>query len=232
MHIKYLIFLASFCLIMLQPTSAEGNPPLQVNVDARAMEAGSEQVVSYADVLERATPSVVAVYTSRIVAARETQQISDILRQFGYRVPPSLQQGAPRERKERLGVGSGVIISENGYIVTNHHVVQGMRGRMADEIRVRLNDSSEYVAEFIGSDPKTDVAVLKIAASIDLPAVQLADSEQLRVGDVVFAIGNPLDVGLTATQGIVSATVYWDRVPTKISFRQMPPSTWATRVVR
>lgn len=203
---KHLVTLASLLLVTLQTACAEDNAPLKVNVDNRAMEDGGKQVVSYADVLEQATPSVVAVYTSRIVAAREMQQLPEILRQFGYRVPPSMQQEAPRKRKERLGVGSGVILSQDGYIVTNHHVVQGMRGRMADEIKVRLNDDTEYVAEFIGSDPKTDVAVLKIEASADLPAVQLADSDQLRVGDVVFAIGNPLDVGLTATQGIVSAT--------------------------
>lgn len=203
---KPLLTLASLVLISLHSVFGEGNAPLKVDVDERAMKGGSQQVVSYADVLERATLSVVAVYTSRIVAAREMQQLPEILRQFGYRVPPSMQQGAPRERKERLGVGSGVIVSADGYIVTNHHVVQGMRGRMADEIKVRLSDNKEYVAEFIGSDPKTDVAVLKIEAPADLPAVQLADSDQLRVGDVVFAIGNPLDVGLTATQGIVSAT--------------------------
>lgn len=203
---KPLLTLASLVLISLHSVFGEGNAPLKVDVDERAMKGGSQQVVSYADVLERATPSVVAVYTSRIVAAREMQQLPEILRQFGYRVPPSMQQGAPRERKERLGVGSGVIVSADGYIVTNHHVVQGMRGRMADEIKVRLSDNKEYVAEFIGSDPKTDVAVLKIEAPADLPAVQLADSDQLRVGDVVFAIGNPLDVGLTATHGIVSAT--------------------------
>lgn len=203
---KHLVSIAAFFLITLQSACAEGNAPLKVNVDNRAIEDSSRQVVSYADVLEEATPAVVAVYTSRIVAAREMQRLPEILRQFGYRVPPSMRQGESRERKQRLGVGSGVIISDDGYIVTNHHVVQGMRGRMADEIKVRLNDNSEYVAEFVGSDPKTDVAVLKIEAPIDLPAVQLADSDRLRVGDVVFAIGNPLDVGLTATQGIVSAT--------------------------
>jgi serine protease Do/serine protease DegQ len=102
-------------------------------------------------------------------------------------------------------VGSGVIVSADGYIVTNHHVVQGMRGREVDEILVRLNDDSEYVATLIGSDPKTDVAVLKIEVDASLPAVTLADSDLLRVGDIVFAIGNPRDLGLTATQGIVSA---------------------------
>lgn len=207
---KITILAISFLFMFFQVACAEvgpdGNAPLAVDIDERSMERSSQQVVSYADVLEKATPSVVAVYTSRIVAAREVQQLPEILRQFGYRLPPSQRQGQPRERKEQLGVGSGVIISEDGYIVTNHHVVEGMRGRMADEIKVRLSDNTEYEAEFIGSDPKTDIAVLKIEATSALPAVKLADSDRLRVGDVVFAIGNPLDVGLTATQGIVSAT--------------------------
>jgi serine protease Do/serine protease DegQ len=139
---------------------------------------------------------------------QHSQSLPDILRQFGTPLPRMQPPGTgvPRERREQLGVGSGVIISEDGYIVTNHHVVQGMRGREVDEIIVRLNDESEYVATLIGSDSKTDVAVLKVEAEGLLPAVTLADSDRLRVGDVVFAIGNPLDVGLTATQGIVSAT--------------------------
>jgi serine protease Do/serine protease DegQ len=102
-------------------------------------------------------------------------------------------------------VGSGVIISADGYIVTNYHVVQGMRGREVDEILVRLNDGTEYEATLIGSDLKTDVAVLKVEVDADLPVVRLGDSDLLRVGDIVFAIGNPRDLGLTATQGIVSA---------------------------
>jgi serine protease Do/serine protease DegQ len=135
------------------------------------------------------------------------QPVPEIFRQFGFPVPDSAPGGeAPRERREQIGVGSGVIISVDGYIITNHHVVQGMRGREADEIRVQLNDGSEYEAELVGSDEKTDVAVLKIESEDSLPVVTLADSDKLRVGDVVFAIGNPLDVGLTATQGIVSAT--------------------------
>jgi len=91
-------------------------------------------------------------------------------------------------------------------MLTNHHVVQGMRGRQADEILVQLSTGVEYEAVLVGSDEKTDVAVLKIEADRALPSITLADSDKLRVGDVVFAIGNPLDVGLTATQGIVSAT--------------------------
>jgi serine protease Do/serine protease DegQ len=185
---------------------AEKNPPLEVSLDPRRIapvEGGP--LVTYADVLGRATPSVVAVYTAQIVTTWQSQQLSDIFRYFGRPVPLPDSQDIARERKEPLGVGSGVIISEDGYIITNYHVVQGMRGREADEIKVQLGDGTEYEATLIGWDAKTDVAVLKIEVEEPLPAVSLADSDRLRVGDVVFAIGNPLDVGLTATQGIVSA---------------------------
>ena len=196
------------CFLAVALLGAPSKPALQITEDLRAINAVAEMpVVSYADILDKATPSVVAVYSSRIVAPTYRQRtprgIQDLLRQFGYSFPPS--EPEPQERLERVGVGSGVIVSSDGYIVTNHHVVQVQRGQTADEIRVRLSDDVEYVATLVGSDEKTDVAVLKIAPNEPLPAVTIADSDQLRVGDVVFAIGNPLDVGLTATQGIVSA---------------------------
>lgn len=205
---KYAAYVSLFSLLVISIGRAEQAPPLQPEIDGRPITASTgKPIVSYADVLGQATPSVVTVYTSRIVTMQRSQQLPDIFRHFGLPVPPTEPEpGLNRERREQLGVGSGVIISEDGYIVTNHHVVQGMRGRAVDEILVRLNEGSEYVATLIGSDSKTDVAVLKIDTEEALPAVTLADSELLRVGDVVFAIGNPLDVGLTATQGIVSAT--------------------------
>ena len=206
---KYATCLALFSTLIASIGIAADNAPLEAKIDDRMIspEAG-KPIVSYADVLDEATPSVVAVYTSRIVTMQRSQQLPELFRRFGVPAPQMEppQTGAPRERREQLGVGSGVIISEDGYIVTNHHVVQGMRGREVDEIIVRLNDDTEYVASLIGSDSKTDVAVLKVEADAKLPTVTLANSDRLRVGDVVFAIGNPLDVGLTATQGIVSAT--------------------------
>ena len=204
---KYTTCLSFISLLASTSLFADKNPPLNVKVDAQPIATIAEMpLVSYADVLEQATPSVVAVYTSRIVSARQSQSLMEIYRQFGRSVPPTMpEKGSNRERKERLGVGSGVIISADGYIVTNYHVVQGMRGREVDEILVRLNDGTEYEATLIGSDSKTDVAVLKVEVDGDLPVVTLADSDLLRVGDIVFAIGNPRDLGLTATQGIVSA---------------------------
>ena len=204
---KYTAFLLLISLLAAFSLFADKNPPLNVKLDAQSIAtSGDMPLVSYAGVLGQATPSVVAVYTSRIVSARESLTLPEFYRQFSRSIPRAMpEEGLNRERKERLGVGSGVIISADGYIVTNYHVVQGMRGREVDEILVRLNDGTEYVATLIGSDSKTDVAILKIEADASLPAVTLADSDLLRVGDIVFAIGNPRDLGLTATQGIVSA---------------------------
>jgi serine protease Do/serine protease DegQ len=203
-----LLFFSS--LIVSSLVAANKNPVLRIHQDPRAVATVKEvPLVSYADVLEEATPSVVAVYTSRIVQPsyyqRAPEGMQELFRYFGRPVPKSSVDVEPQERLQQVGVGSGVIISEDGYIVTNHHVVQVQRGRAADEIRVRLSGGVEYVATLVGSDKKTDVAILKIEPEEVLPAVTVADSSNLRVGDVVFAIGNPLDVGLTATQGIVSA---------------------------
>lgn len=170
--------------------------------------------VSYADVLDLATPSVVAVYTSKYQRVQSSQMpngIPDIFRQFGFPVPEIYGEpnAEPEEEKEQLkpyGAGSGVVMTEDGYIVTNHHVVHDQRSEVVDEIRVRFHDGSEFKAELIGSDKKTDVAVLKIDVEDTIIPISVADSELIRVGDVVFAIGNPLEVGITATQGIVSAT--------------------------
>ena len=158
-----------------------------LKVDATPIDAAKSAVVtSYADVLDSIRPAVVSVYSSKIVR----QQVPEFLRQYGVR---------GGEQKMR-GLGSGVIISSDGFIITNNHVVEE-----ADELKVLLTDDREFIAKVIGTDPKTDVAVIKIEAE-NLPAATLADSTKLRVGDVVFAIGNPLGVGQTVTMGIVSAT--------------------------
>ncbi|MGK0176688.1 MAG: serine protease Do, partial [Lentimonas sp.] len=188
--------------------AADNKAELKILEDTRMITEIEDTLrVSYADVLNRATPSVVAVYTSRIVRPSSYQRtpfgLDELFRQFGRPLSEVAPEG--EERLERVGVGSGVIISNEGYIITNNHVIQVQRGQTADEIRVRLSDDTEFVATLVGTDEKTDVAVLKIESDGALPVVTLADSSKLRVGDVVFAIGNPLDVGLTATQGIVSA---------------------------
>ncbi|MGB0460734.1 MAG: trypsin-like peptidase domain-containing protein, partial [Opitutales bacterium] len=205
---RLLIILLLAAAITVVALCGSENPQLNIVPDDQPIEATEEiTVVSYAGVLERATPSVVAVYTTRLETVRSNpffgpRGMEDIFRQFGMPVPNS---GGTQER-ESTGVGSGVIISKDGYILTNRHVVAAERGQKIDEIRVRLADDREFTAELIGEDAKTDVAVLRIEAEVDLPAIQIANSDLLRVGDVVFAIGNPLEVGLTATKGIVSAT--------------------------
>ena len=111
--------------------------------------------------------------------------------------------GAPRRRKRRcisMALGSGVIVTKDGYILTNNHVVDG-----ASEVTVALTDGREFTAKVVGRDAKTDIAVVKIKAD-DLPVVALADSDKVEVGDVVLAVGNPFGVGQTVTKGIVSAT--------------------------
>ena len=151
-------------------------------------DAKSPVVTSYADVLDNIRPAVVSVYSSKLVR----QRVPEYIRPFLGNIPD--------QEKRQRGLGSGVIISTDGFIITNNHVVEE-----ADELKVLLNDEREFIAKVIGTDPKTDVAVIKIEAE-NLPAATLADSARLRVGDVVFAIGNPLGVGQTVTMGIVSAT--------------------------
>ncbi len=147
-------------------------------------------VLSYADVVEPVQKAVVSIYSTKIVHERLT---NPLLRQLFPNFPDQ-----DRESKQE-GLGSGVIVSPDGYILTNNHVVEG-----ADELKVLLADDREFVAKLIGADPKTDIAVIQIEAE-KLPVVTLADSSNIRVGDVVFAVGNPLGVGQTVTMGIVSA---------------------------
>lgn len=165
-------------------------PHPTLKVDGTPVGEGKAPVLtSYADVLSGVRPAVVSVYSSKVVR----QRVPEFYRQlFGQNLP---------DREQTLsGLGSGVIISPDGYILTNNHVVEE-----ADELKVALSDDREYPAKLVGTDPKTDIAVIKIDAT-NLPSVTIGDSDKLRVGDVVFAIGNPLGIGQTVTMGIVSAT--------------------------
>jgi len=148
---------------------------------------------SYADLVERVAPSVVTVRTVQVV---RTGSLPDDLfhRFFG---DPSQGEQGPAQR--RGGLGSGAIVSQDGYILTNHHVVDG-----AQNITVELSDRRRFDAQLVGSDPPSDLAVLKIDAS-GLPSLPMGDSDAVRVGDVVLAFGNPLGVGQTVTSGIISA---------------------------
>lgn len=152
---------------------------------------------SYADLVSRVSPAVVTIRsTERARAAQQFPFTDDpTFREFfGDRMP---QQQQPPQRVQ--GVGSGVIVNSEGYILTNHHVVDG-----ALEVKVELTDNRTFTAKLVGSDPPSDLAVLKIDAK-DLPTLSLGDSDKVRVGDFVLAVGNPLGIGQTVTSGIVSA---------------------------
>lgn len=183
-----------------------------IQIDERPLDRSNKtRMASYADMLDRATPAVVAVYTTRIIERRGRgssggNPLEDILR-FYYGVPPTDpgRDQEPSEERVPSGVGSGVILSEDGYILTNNHVVT-VRDQEVDEIEVQLSDGRRLEARIVGRDPATDIAVLKVDSPQPLPAIVTTNSDDIRVGDIVFAIGNPLEVGLTVTQGIVSAT--------------------------
>jgi Do/DeqQ family serine protease len=192
-------------------TLAQAGKPLELPVDGREIDrAAAAPPVSYAAMLEKTTPAVVAVHTAEVVRVVRSSGMpqDDILRRFfGLPTPRQrpLTEDDVEEQRVPQGVGSGVIVSKDGYILTNNHVVMDQRGGDADEVLVQLNDGRELPAEIVGRDPKSDVALIKVDAK-DLPAIRITDSDHCKVGDIVFAIGNPMGVGLTVTQGIVSAT--------------------------
>jgi len=186
--------------------ASRGNDSKEMNFNFDHNPIDRANGASYATMLEEAQKSVVSVYTAELVqylryggSSRE-----EALREFlGF--PPRGRRGSSVEtHKIPQGVGSGVILNSEGYIITNNHVISNKQNGVADEILVRLNNGEEYKAKVVGRDPKTDVAVLKINA-VKLPFAKIADSEETKVGDIVFAIGNPMGVGLTVTSGIISA---------------------------
>ena len=165
-----------------------------VKIETTPVSRDLHPVASFAPVVKKAAPSVVNIYTTRLV---KDQAVRNPFGQF-FGLPDQPDEET-RTRKEG-SLGSGVIVSPNGYILTANHVVED-----ADVIKVAVqNNKKEFTAHVIGKDSLSDVAVLKIDAT-NLPAVTLADSEQLQVGDVVLAIGDPFGVGQTVTMGIVSA---------------------------
>jgi serine protease Do len=192
-----LVLGASSLAIAHSTQKAATNPPATLKV-ADSNEAPSKS--SYAPVLKNVLPSVVNISSSKVVkASREMsgQQMDPFFRQFFGNGEGQFE--APKDRKEK-SLGSGVIVSPEGYILTNNHVVDG-----ATEVKVTLSDKREFEAKIVGTDPKTDVAVLKIDAS-NLKPVTLGDSSKVEVGDTALAIGNPFGVGQTVTRGIISAT--------------------------
>lgn len=188
--------LAAVLLIVFLPDNVIDKRPvveLLENRDEQRPVLGTGPV-SYAQAVQRAEPAVVNIYTSKeIISSRSSLLNNRILRRFFGKSREPIQQ-------TQTSLGSGVIMSMQGYILTNYHVIEN-----ADEIKVLLSDGTTVAANVLGADPETDLAVLTIDVD-NLPTVVISDSKSLQVGDVVLAIGNPYGIGKTVTQGIISAT--------------------------
>lgn len=172
-----------------------GLPSLDVNLQQAPRTNYVQQgPVTYADAVTRAAPAVANLYTTKVVNKNATPLFEDpqFRRFFG--------NNAPKQKRMESSLGSAVIMSPEGYLLTNNHVVAG-----ADQIVVALKDGRETLARMIGSDPETDLAVLKIDLK-NLPSITIGRSDALRIGDIALAIGNPFGVGQTTTMGIISAT--------------------------
>src|SRR5439155_7768409 len=173
-------------------TQRVGNVVLmQQSATTTPIDAGRN--LTFADAAKKATPAVVNIYSSKVVRSRNPVLDDSILKRYF----PELAQRAPSRRATNLG--SGVIVSPEGYILTSYHVIEG-----ADDIEVVLADGHQVHAHVRGSDPESDLAVIK-AEGDNLPAITFAATEAVQVGDVVLAIGNPFGFGGTVTLGIVSA---------------------------
>jgi serine protease Do len=171
--------------------------PPKINLQESAISPQTKAATSLAPVVKRASISVVNIYSTRKV--REASPMMPFFNDPFFRQFFGDPHGVPRERKEQ-SLGSGVIVSEDGYLLTNSHVVEG-----ADEIKVAMADErTVFTAKLVGTDPRTDIAVLKVDGK-KLPAIAITDSDKLEVGDMVLAIGNPFGVGQTVTAGMVSA---------------------------
>jgi serine protease Do len=198
-----LVVAAGFGVTRLRGDIQTANPPPSLKL-ADPNEGPSRN--SFAPIVKKVLPEVVNISTSKVVktSADSSEQMPQgmpmdpFFRQF-FGDHSGRQFNVPREDRER-SLGSGVIVSPEGYILTNNHVVEG-----ATEILVTTSDKHEYKARIVGTDPRTDIAVLKIDAT-NLPSVTIADSSKVQVGDYALAIGDPFGVGETVTMGIVSAT--------------------------
>src|SRR5215469_7202040 len=176
-------------------------PPLSLKYDNTQINREATQGHSYFPIVQKVTPSVVQVYVTTKGGNGNgnmgmNQDLQDQLRRFfGRQFPNMPEQQTPGEK----ALGSGIIISSDGYILTNNHVVQNAR-----TIQVKLTDNRTFSGKVIGTDPATDVALVKIDAD-NLQAITFADSDQAQVGDVVLAVGDPFGIGQTVTEGIISA---------------------------
>ena len=158
---------------------------VDLKVDKNPISSEMKLKTSFAPMIKRVVPSVVTIQAERVAAERLKNMKLFKEDEKGKTIP---------------SLGSGVIVTKDGYVITNNHVID-----KASRIRVVMSNKKSYPAELIGTDPKTDVAVLKVNEKFDLPAVNITDSDNVEIGDMVFALGNPFGVGQTVTKGMVSA---------------------------
>ncbi|WP_255429053.1 trypsin-like peptidase domain-containing protein [Saccharophagus sp. K07] len=185
-------------LIILQlfpELNPRNSPTAPHNPSFNVMGQQYEGMTSYADAVNRAAPSVVNIFTRKKINRTTHRLFNDPLFRYFYN-----SADIPRQERMQSALGSGVIISEQGYLLTNNHVIYG-----ADEIVVQLQDGRESKARVIGVDLENDLAVLKIELD-NLKAIPIGSPQTAQVGDIVLAIGNPFGMGQTVTQGIISAT--------------------------
>jgi serine protease Do len=204
--LQYYFLVLLFSLVGCKYTQAENTTPANPLPNFGAKEApmqGQRNLDdgsfrnAVANLAEKIIPQVVSIHTESTV---KTPQFVSPFEEFFFGPQNRRQPQEPRKRPKQQGLGSGVIVSTDGYILTNNHVIDG-----ADEITVTLHNRQEYKAEIIGSDPETDVAVIKIKKDESLPIAYLGSSQSLRVGEWVVAIGNPFGLSHTVTAGVVSA---------------------------
>jgi len=190
---KLLLFGAAFAAVISAQAASirfDEMPP----VTERILPTEGNEIFSFNRAVEKAKDSIVYIATTQTKTQKYIEQMHPFFEQFFGR------QFTPPQNPQRQSLGSGVIVSKEGYIVTNSHVVKD-----ADTIMVKIPGSEkEYRATLVGSDPKSDIAVIKIEAD-DLTPIRMGRSSELKIGDVVFAIGNPFGVGLSVSQGIISA---------------------------
>ena len=188
---------ASLLLLLILSTT-QTKAAAQSGVVTQVIPQGAAQIdLTFAPLVKQASPAVVNIFTRRTVRTQSPFANDPFFQRFfGRQAPQQRQQGS---------LGSGVIVSDDGVIVTNNHVIEG-----ADEYRIVLSDRREYAAELLLADERTDLAVLKIQADDRLPTLPFADTRDVQVGDLVLAIGNPFGVGQTVTSGIISATARTD----------------------
>lgn len=179
----------SLIFLLLQGTIELSLPKKHSNIEAPALNTGYSQAVT------RAAPSVVSIQVARFKRKESLNNNEKALENF-------LGQNSPHtpEFKTSISSGSGLILDDRGYVATNYHVIKG-----AQSIQVSLNDGRKTIATLIGDDPETDLAILKINLD-NLPQAQIADINQVKIGDIALAIGYPFEIGQTVTQGIISAT--------------------------